>query len=120
MRFLESLLNVEIINETISFSDVSSNDINDVLPTKTSCKYYSLTIIHLGSKSENLEEFLPTTSTKIDIVAITETSEKEDLGFLQNIEIEGEEIFHTASKTSKGGLQFMETRCLTVERCDLF
>ena len=42
MRFLESLPNVEIINETIAFSDVSSNDINTVLPTKTSCKYYSV------------------------------------------------------------------------------
>ena len=33
-------------------------------------------------------------------VAITETSEKEDLGFLNNIEIEGYEIYHTTSKTS--------------------
>ena len=33
----------------------------------------------LGSKLENLGEFLSTTSTKIDIVSITETSEKEDL-----------------------------------------
>ena len=109
-----------IINEIIAFSDVSSNDINNVLPTKTSCKYYSvndyhtlakhknLNIFHsnvngLGSKLDNLEELLSTKSNKIDIVAITETSEKEDLGFLNNIKIEGYEIYHTASKTSKGG-----------------
>ena len=29
MRFLESLPNVDIINETLAFSDVSSNDINN-------------------------------------------------------------------------------------------
>ena len=34
---------------------------------------------------------------------ITETSEKEDIGFLNNVEIEGHEIYHTASKSSKGG-----------------
>ena len=48
-------------------------------------------------------EFLANTSTKMDIVAITETSEKEDLGFLNNIEIEGYEFYQTASKKSKGG-----------------
>ena len=37
MRFLESLPNVDIINETLAFSDVSSNDINNALPIKTSC-----------------------------------------------------------------------------------
>ena len=41
--------------------------------------------------------------TKLDIVTITETSEKEDIGFLNNVEIEGYEIYHTASKSSKGG-----------------
>ena len=38
----------------------------------------------LGSKVDNLKEFLSTTPTKMDILAITETSEKEDTGFLSN------------------------------------
>ena len=38
MKFLESFPNVEIINETKTFSNFSSNDINNVLPSKTSCK----------------------------------------------------------------------------------
>ena len=42
-------------------------------------------------------------STKLDLLAITETSEKEDTGFLNNVEIEGYEKYHTPSKTSKGG-----------------
>ena len=123
MGFLESLPNVEIINETKSFSDFSSNDVNNELPSKTSCKYYSvkdfhilkkqknLNIFHanvngLGSKVDNLKEFLSTTPTKMDILAITETSEKEDTGFLSNIE--------------KGGTAiYVNKRYDSIERCDL-
>ena len=39
----------------------------------------------------------------MDILAISETSEKEKIGFLTNVEIEGYDLFHTASKISKGG-----------------
>ena len=38
----------------------------------------------------------------MDILAISETSEKEEIGFLTNVEIEGDDLFHT-SKISKGG-----------------
>ena len=56
----------------------------------------------------------------MDIVAITETSEKEDLGFLNIIEIEGYEFYHTASKTLKGGTDIYVNKMYhTVERCDL-
>ena len=40
----------------------------------------------------------------MDILAITETSEKEDIWFPNNEEIDGYEIFHTASKSSEGGV----------------
>ena len=109
MRLLKSLSNVAIINEAISFSECSSNDSSIELPSKTS-KYYSvneyqllnkksnLDIFHcningLASKLDNLQEFLAGSSTKLDIVTITETSEKEDIGFLNNVEIEGYEIY---------------------------
>ena len=115
MRLLESLPYVAIVNEAISFSECSSNDSSIELPSKTSCKYYSvneyqmlnkksnLNIFHsningLTSKLDNLQEFLAGSSTKLDIVTIIETSEKEDIGFLNNVE-----IYHTASKSSKGG-----------------
>ena len=120
MSFLESLPNIEIVTETTSFSDFSSNDIGKELPSKTSCKYYSVNeyqrlnkkmnlnifrsnINGLGSKVDNLYKFLSGTSTKMDILAITETSEKEDIGFLSNVEMEGYEKYHTASKSAKGG-----------------
>ena len=47
------------------------------------------------------------TSIKLDIVALTETSENEDTGFTGNVEIDGYQKFHTASKSSKGVLLFM-------------
>ena len=39
----------------------------------------------------------------MDILAISETSEKEEIVFLTNMEIEGYDLFHTAPKISKGG-----------------
>ena len=137
MRFLESLPNLEIATETNSFSEFSLNDISKELPSKTSCKYYSvneyqrlntkmnLTIFHsningLGSKIDNLHEFLSRASTKIDILAITETSEKEYSRFLSNVEIEGYEKYHTASKSAKGGTAIYVFKNLDkIERCDL-
>ena len=62
-----------------------------------------IAIFGLASKLDNLQEFLAGSSTKLDIVTITETLENEDNGFLNNVEIEGYEIYHTASKSSKGG-----------------
>ena len=67
-----------------------------------------------------LKEFLSTTPTKMDILAITETSEKEDTGFLSNIEIEGFDIYHTSTKTSKGGTAiYVNKRYDSIKRCDL-
>ena len=90
MRFLESLPNLDIVNESLSFTGDSSNDCSIELPNKTNCKYYSvndyqhlnkknnLNIFHsningLGSKLDNLNEFLASSSTVIDILALTET-----------------------------------------------
>ena len=75
LRFLKSLLNAEIVIESTKFSNSSSNEISLELPSKTSCKYYSvneyqllnnlgnLNIFHtningLGSKIDNLYEFV--------------------------------------------------------------
>ena len=129
MRFLVSLPNLDIVNESLSFTDDSSNDCSIELPNKTKCKYYSvndyqllnkknkLNIFHsningLGSKLDNLNEFLASSLTMMDILALIETSEKEDIGFLINVEIAGYEKFHTASKTAKGGTAML-TRIIT-------
>ena len=56
----------------------------------------------------------------MDILALTETSEKEDTGFLINVEIAGYEKFHTASRTAKGGTAiYVNKNYNTIERNDL-
>ena len=112
MRFLESLPNVEIVTETCKFSMLSSNDASNEIPSKSCSKYYSandfqllnisnnFNIFHsningLESKLDNLNEFLSGPSSKIDVIALTETSEKEDTGFLNNVDFQ---MFHTGSK----------------------
>ena len=135
-KFLESLPNLDIVNESLSFTDDSSNDCSIELPNKTSCKYYSvndyqllnkknkLNIFHsningLGSKLDNLNEFLASSSTMLDILALTETSENAETGFLTNVEIAGYEKFHTATKTSKGGNAiYVNKNYVTIERND--
>ena len=69
---------------------------------------------------DNLHKFVSDLSIEMDILAITETSEKEDTGFLNNVEIEGYEIYHTASKSPKGGTAIFVNKSFDkVERCDL-
>ena len=56
----------------------------------------------------------------MDILALTEISEKEDTGFLINVEIAGYEKFHTASKTAKGGTAiYVNKNYNTIGRNDL-
>ena len=129
---------VDIVNDTIKFTNISNNEINDELPNNTSCKYYSvneyyqisnseyksLNIFHsnvngLESKLGNLHEFLSSSNHKMDILSITETSETE-IGFLKNVDLEGYEKFHTASKSSKGGTAiYINNKLDVVERNDL-
>ena len=86
MSFLKSLPNVEIVNETSQFSNVSSNKTSMEIPSKSCSNYYSIedfkilnipknfNIFHtningLESKLDNLYEFISGASDKIDIVA---------------------------------------------------
>ena len=63
---------------------------------------------------------MPGTSNKIDILALTETSEKEDIGFIGNVEMDGYQEFHTASKSSKGGTAIYVNKYFdSIERSDL-
>ena len=107
------------------------------IPSKSCSNYYSVedfkllnipkdfNIFHtkingLESKLDNLYEFISGTSNKIDIVALTETSEKEDNGFIGNVEIDGYQKFHTISKTSKWGTAIYVNKYFDpLERIDL-
>ena len=136
MRFLQSLPNVEVISETSKFSQLST-DINFELPSNTDCRYFSvneyqqlkknknLNIFHtnlngLESKFEDLCEFISGVTHKMDILALTETSEKDEEGFLSNVEIEGYNKFNTASKSQKGGTAiYLNNNFDSLERVDL-
>ena len=137
IRFLESLPSVEIVNETSNFMNASLSDASFELPFKSSCKYYSVNdfqllkkskkfnIFHsningLESKLDNLNEFLSGTSEKLDILALTETSEMEEIGFIKNVEIDSYVKYHTPSNLSKGGTAiYVNVNFDHLERIDL-
>ena len=52
---------------------------------------------------DNFHKFVSSLSTKMDTLAMTESSEKEDIGLQNSVEIKGYEIYHTVSKSPKGG-----------------
>ena len=92
---------------------MSSNEASIEIPSKSCSNYHSvedfnllnikknLNIFHAninGPESifDHLYEFMSGTSSKLDIVELTETSEKEDTGLTGNVEIDGYQKFHTA------------------------
>lgn len=101
-KFLNSLPTLEIISEISKISDLSSSDVDLNLAYQYDCSYYSvndiqnlnlnknLNIFHsningLESKFENLHEFLFSTKSKMDIVALTETSERKFLNLMSKL-----------------------------------
>ena len=56
-----------------------------------------------GSKCDNLYEFISSTSSEFGIIAITETSHKNDEFLTTNVSMEGYNEFFTPSNSSKGG-----------------
>ena len=57
---------------------------------------------------------------KIDVLALTETSEEEDTGFLSNDELVDFQKLHTASKSTKVGTAIYANKNFdTIERTDV-
>ena len=54
MRFLESLPNVEIVNEASQFSNVSLNEASMEIPSKSCSNYYSVEDFKLLNIPKNL------------------------------------------------------------------
>ena len=120
-KFLNSLPSFEIISEASKFSQPQSNDVDLNLAFQNDCSYYSvneisklnlnnnLNIFHtningLESKFDNLHEFLSSTYSKMDIIAITE----------------GYENYNTPSYSSKGGTAiYVNKKFNIIERKDL-
>ena len=121
MNFLKSLPSLEILSEVSKFSNLQSAEVDLNMAYQTDCKYYSVdefqklnnkknfNLFHsnvnsLEAKFDNLHEFISSNSTKFDILAITESSEKNNQNFKLNIKIDGYELFSTPSNSNKGGI----------------
>ena len=103
------------------FSNSCDKTIDENILNLTNCKYYTVSEFHnstgnnnlnifhnnvngLESKFENFHHFLSNDSTKFDIIAITETSQKiTSEKFHTNINLEGYTNFSTASNSNNGG-----------------
>ena len=118
MKFCESLPSFETVLETNRL--LPDADFEHNIPSLINSKYYSvnsfqklnkhsnLNIFHsnvngLENKFDNLHEFLVGASTPLDIVALTETSHKNDDFFKSNVTLAGYSPFYTPTNTSKGG-----------------
>ena len=81
MKFFESLLKFEVVNEASKFSFNSENELDRYLPMRSSCNYYMTIEVYTKfknlnqSKFDNLHEFISYVSS-MDIIAITEISQK--------------------------------------------
>ena len=121
MKFCESLPTLETIYETSKFSSFPKPMEEASLPSNLNSKYHSVrdfqklkiqknfNLFHanangLESKFDTLHTFLSGTASKMDVIAITETSENKDHQFITNIELEGyKPPYHTPTNTLKGG-----------------
>ena len=101
------------------------------------CKYYSTIDYHklqrkktfdifhnningLENKFDNIYEFLMKNNSSCDVIAISETSEKIDNKFLNNVDISGYEMFSNPSHTSRGGVAlYINSTLKFAERVDL-
>ena len=69
---------------------------------------------------DNLHKFLTSMSSKMDIIAITETSQRNDVNFIINTDIEGYVNFSTPSNLSKDGTAlYIDDKFDSFERTDI-
>ena len=118
MKFLESLPELELVTDVSKFSNLQAYDLDLNMANQSDCKYYTVNefrkmnlqkkfnIFHsnvngLESKFENLHEFL-TSASNMDIVAITEISQKSNESFIKNVIIEAYDIYSTGSHSARG------------------
>ena len=133
---LEDLQSITYNNDTLA-SNLCDDDLDIKLSNIEECKYYSVeefkktklvnnvNIFHnnvngLETKFGLLHNFLASSSSELDFIAITETSHNDHDKFISNIKIDGYDLFSTPTNTSKGGTAiFAKKKFDTIERTDL-
>ena len=132
-----SLPNFEIINESLNNSALQSQDVDLNLAFQTDCRYYSvnefqslnntkhLNVFHtningLETKFDNLHQFVTSTPFKIDVISITESSQKFNENFKKKVDIDGYDLYKTSTKTQNGGTAlYINNNFKSFERMDL-
>ena len=133
MKFCESTPCLEVISLANELYDSSNFDQN--IPSLLSTKYYSVSAFHklkiknnfnifhsnvngLESKFDNLCHFLGSGSSSFDAIAITETSQHDEI-FMSNISLHGYTEFSTPTDSEKGGaLLYVNSAYNSFERLD--
>ncbi len=135
MDFCNFIPSLEIIQESATLAKYSLPDPSD-LPNLVTSKYHTVdefqsldmmkdfNIFHanangLEGKFDTFHTFLADSKSAMDVIAITETSENDD-SFLINTSLEGYELFHTPTFSTKGGTALYINNSFDVfERTDL-
>ena len=113
--------------------DIDENMISDINSKYYSCQEFqslkikrSFNIIHsnvngLKKKLDDYNNFINNTNFDIDILCISETSQKEDLNFKNNVSIDGyDQMSSLGSKTARGGVAiYVNNKLNAFERHDL-
>ena len=123
LDILDRLPSYELTSKACQFDSISSHDPDENLVYRINSRYYSahelkklspanpsFNIIHsnlngLENKIDLLDKFIKTTKTDIDVICISETSQRENVDFMANIHLDGyNKPFSQGSKTAKGGV----------------
>ena len=122
LHFLENLPNYEITSKASDFDLLKQNDVDENMVNSVNSRYYpvyeyqslnnnnSFNIFHsnlngLEHKFDQLHHFVKSTNLNIDIIGISETSQRENKNFDTNVSIDGyHQPITNGSKTSKGGV----------------
>ena len=123
LEILDRLPSYELTSKACQFDSISSHDPDENIVYRINSRYYSahelkklspanpsFNIIHsnlngLENKIDLLDKFIKTTKTDIDVICISETSQRENVNFMANVQLDGyKKPFSQGSKTAKGGL----------------
>ena len=135
---LANLPSFEITSKASDFDLLKQFDIDENIVTTINSRYYpvsefqsltnlnSFNLFHsnfngLENKFDQLYNFIKTTNLNIDIIGISETSQRENTSFDANVSIDGYHLpFVNGSKTAKGGVAIYARENLKIwERDDL-
>ena len=135
---LENLPSYEITSKASDIESLKHCDIDENTVTNINSRYYpafefqslqkkkSFNLLHtnlngLENKFEQLHNFVKTSKLDLDIIGISETSQRESINFKTNVRIEGyHQPFTVGSKTSRGGVAIYAMENLNIwERDDL-